>query len=133
MHPFRAAVEKDDLDAVEAMLAEDVVFTSPVVFKPYPGKAITAAILRGVTRVFEDFRYVREIGEPGGRDHVLVFEARVGERKITGADFLHFDEDGLIDDFMVMVRPLSGAQALAEAMGAQFDRIAEEAARADGS
>lgn len=133
MHPFRAAVEKDDLDAVEAMLAEDVVFTSPVVFKPYPGKAITAAILRGVTRVFEDFRYVREIGEPGGRDHVLVFEARVGERKITGADFLHFDEDGLIDDFMVMVRPLSAAQALAEAMGAQFDRIAEEAARADGS
>ncbi|MCX5537192.1 nuclear transport factor 2 family protein [Streptomyces sp. NBC_00006] len=133
MHPFRAAVEKDDLDAVEAMLAEDVVFTSPVVFKPYPGKAITAAILRGVTRVFEDFRYVREIGEPGGRDHVLVFEARVGERKITGADFLHFDEDGLIDDFMVMVRPLSAAQALAEAMGAQFDRIAEEAARTDGS
>lgn len=133
MHPFRAAVEKDDLDAVEAMLAEDVVFTSPVVFKPYPGKAITAAILRGVTRVFEDFRYVREIGEPGGRDHVLVFEARVGERKITGADFLHFDEDGLIDDFMVMVRPLSAAQALAEAMGAQFDRIAEEASRANGS
>ncbi|WP_327674835.1 MULTISPECIES: nuclear transport factor 2 family protein [unclassified Streptomyces] len=133
MHPFRAAVEKDDLVAVEAMLAEDVVFTSPVVFKPYPGKAITAAILRGVTRVFEDFRYVREIGDPDGRDHVLVFEARVGERKITGADFLHFDEDGLIDDFMVMVRPLSAAQALAEAMGAQFDRIAEEAARTDGS
>ncbi|MFF3489978.1 nuclear transport factor 2 family protein [Streptomyces sp. NPDC002795] len=130
MHPFRAAVEKDDLDAVEAMLAEDVVFTSPVVFKPYPGKAITAAILRGVTRVFEDFRYVREIGDANGRDHVLVFEARVGDRKITGADFLHFDEDGLIDEFMVMVRPLSAAQALAEAMGAQFDRIAEEAARA---
>ncbi|MFJ9083541.1 nuclear transport factor 2 family protein [Streptomyces sp. NPDC102384] len=133
MHPFRAAVEKDDLDAVEAMLAEDVVFTSPVVFKPYPGKAITAAILRGVTRVFEDFHYVREIGDADGRDHVLVFEARVGERKITGADFLHFDEGGLIDDFMVMVRPLSAAQALAEAMGAQFDRIAEEAARTDGS
>ncbi|WP_425825221.1 nuclear transport factor 2 family protein [Streptomyces fractus] len=128
MHPFRAAVEKDDLDAVEAMLAEDVVFTSPVVFKPYPGKAITAAILRAVTRVFEDFRYVREIGDADGRDHALVFEARVGDRKITGADFLHFDEDGLIDDFMVMVRPLSAAQALAEAMGAQFDRIAEEAA-----
>ncbi|MFD7293640.1 nuclear transport factor 2 family protein [Streptomyces sp. NPDC059897] len=133
MHPFRAAVEKDDLDAVEAMLAENVVFTSPVVFKPYPGKAITAAILRGVTRVFEDFRYVREIGDAEGRDHVLVFEARVGDRKITGADFLHFDEDGLIDDFMVMVRPLSAAQALAEAMGAQFDRIAEEAAGAGGA
>lgn len=130
MHPFRAAVEKDDFEAVEALLADDVVFTSPVVFKPYPGKAITMAILRGVTRVFEDFRYVREIGEPGGRDHALVFEARVGDRAITGCDFLHLDEEGRIDDFMVMVRPLSAAQALAAAMGEQFDRIAEEAAEA---
>ncbi|MET8473425.1 nuclear transport factor 2 family protein [Streptomyces sp. NPDC006422] len=130
MHPFRAAVEKDDFAAIEALLADDVVFTSPVVFKPYPGKAITMAILRGVTRVFEDFRYVREIGEPGGRDHALVFEARVGDRAITGCDFLHFDEDGRIDDFMVMVRPLSAAQALAAAMGEQFDRIAAEAAEA---
>lgn len=46
---------------------------------------------------------------------------------ITGCDFLHLDEDGLIDDFMVMVRPLSGATALSEAMGAQFDRIRHEA------
>ncbi|MEV3861203.1 nuclear transport factor 2 family protein [Streptomyces sp. NPDC050095] len=128
MHPFRAAVEKGDLAAVEDLLAEDVVFTSPVVFKPYPGKAITSAILRGVTRVFEDFRYVREIESVDGRDHALVFEARVGDRKITGCDFLHFDEDGLIDDFMVMVRPLSAAQALSAAMGAQFDLIAKEAA-----
>ncbi|NEB79163.1 nuclear transport factor 2 family protein [Streptomyces sp. SID14478] len=130
MHPFRAAVEKGDLAAVEDLLAENVVFTSPVVFKPYPGKAITSAILRGVTRVFEDFRYVREIESADGRDHALVFEARVGERQITGCDFLHFDEDGLIDDFMVMVRPLSAAQALATAMGAQFDRIEQEAAGA---
>ncbi|MEV1021138.1 nuclear transport factor 2 family protein [Streptomyces sp. NPDC050264] len=131
MHPFRAAVEKGDLAAVEAMLAENVLFTSPIVFKPYPGKAITAAILRAVTRVFEDFRYVREIESADGRDHALVFEARVGERQITGCDFLHVDEDGLIDDFMVMVRPLSAAQALAAAMGAQFDLIAQEAAGED--
>ncbi|MCQ4211772.1 nuclear transport factor 2 family protein [Streptomyces longispororuber] len=133
MHQFRAAVEKGDMAAVEALLAEDVVFSSPVVFKPYPGKAITAAILRGVVRVFEDFRYVREIADPGGRDHALVFEARVGDKQITGCDFLHFDEDGLIDDFMVMVRPLSAAQALAAAMGAQFDRIEREAAEAGGA
>ncbi|MGN9763263.1 nuclear transport factor 2 family protein [Streptomyces sp. SD31] len=127
MRAFRAAVEAGDLDAVEALLAEDVVFSSPVVFKPYPGKAITAAILRGVVRVFEDFRYVREINDPGGRDHALVFAARVGDREITGCDFIQVNEDGLIDEFMVMVRPLSGAQALAEAMGAQFERIAKEA------
>lgn len=127
MRAFREAVEAGDFDAVEALLAEDVVFTSPVVFKPYPGKAITAAILRGVVRVFEDFRYVREINDPDGREHALVFTARVGDREITGCDFLRVNEDGLIDDFMVMVRPLSGAQALAEAMGAQFEQIAKEA------
>ncbi|WP_042385163.1 nuclear transport factor 2 family protein [Streptacidiphilus melanogenes] len=127
MHPFRAAVESRDTDALEALLAEDVVFTSPVAFKPYPGKAITAAILRGVMRVFEDFEYVREIGAPDARDHAFVFKATVDGREVHGCDFLHFDEDGLIDEFTVMVRPLSGAQALAAAMGAQFPRIEAEA------
>ncbi|MFI2230504.1 nuclear transport factor 2 family protein [Nocardia testacea] len=127
MHPFRKAVEERDTAAIEALLADNVVFTSPVAFKPYPGKPITAAILRGVLRVFEDFRYIREIADPGGRDHALVFEATVAGKRLTGCDFLHFDENGKIDDFMVMVRPLSAASALAEAMGAQFDRIQSEA------
>ena len=127
MQAFRAAVEAHDIDAVEALLAEDVVFTSPVVFKPYGGKAITAAILRAVERVFEDFRYERVIGQEGGRDHALVFSARVGDREIGGCDFLHLDESGRIDELMVMVRPLSGAQALQAAMAAQFERIAQEA------
>lgn len=133
MHPFRKAVEDRDAAAVEAQLAENVVFTSPVVFKPYAGKAITAAILRGAMRVFEDFTYVREIADAGGRDHALVFTATVGGRTVQGCDFLHFDEEGRIDDFTVMVRPLSAAQALAEAMGAQFERIAREAAEAAGA
>ncbi|MEU1529435.1 nuclear transport factor 2 family protein [Streptomyces fagopyri] len=132
MHPFRKAVEAGDLAAVEELLADDVVFTSPVAFKPYPGKAITAAILRGVTRVFTDFRYVREIAGADGRDHALVFTAKVGDKEINGCDFLHFDEDGRIDDLMVMVRPLSAAHALSEAMGAQFERISREAAEAAG-
>lgn len=127
MTSFRKAVEARDHDAMAATLAENVVFRSPVAFRPYPGKAITAAILRGVTRVFEDFRYVREMTSEDGRDHALVFEARVGEAHIDGCDFLHLDDDGLIDDFMVMVRPLSGAQALSEAMAAQFEQIRREA------
>ncbi|WP_040867507.1 nuclear transport factor 2 family protein [Nocardia exalbida] len=127
MHPFRAAVEARDEAAIEALLADDVVFTSPVAFKPYPGKAITAAILRAVIRVFEDFRYVREIADADGRDHAFVFEATVDGKQLTGCDFLHFDEDGKIDDFTVMVRPLSAAQALAARMGEQFERIKAEA------
>ncbi|GAA1964632.1 nuclear transport factor 2 family protein [Catenulispora subtropica] len=127
MHPFREAVEARDTAAIEAMLADNVVFTSPVAFKPYPGKAVTSAILRAVLRVFEDFEYVREIAGPDGRDHALVFTATVNGKQVDGCDFLHFDADGRIDDFMVMVRPLSGAQALAEAMAAEFPRITEEA------
>lgn len=128
MKQFREAVEARDEQAMRDLLADDVVFTSPVAFKPYPGKAITSAILRGVMRVFEDFRYVREINDAGGRDTALVFQANVNGKAVTGCDFIHVDDDGKIDDFMVMVRPLSGAQALAEAMGAQFDQIAAEAA-----
>jgi hypothetical protein len=126
-HPFRKAVEERDEAAIQALLADDVVFTSPVAFKPYVGKAITAALLRGVLRIFEDFHYVREIADTNGRDHALVFETTVAGKKVNGCDFLHFNDDGLIDDFMVMVRPLSGATALSEAMGAQFDRIQQEA------
>jgi limonene-1,2-epoxide hydrolase len=124
MHPFRAAVEARDIEAAVALLADDVVFTSPVVFKPYPGKAITAAILRAVFRVFADFRYVREIA--GGADHALVFQTTVDGKQLTGCDFLHVNEEGLIDDFMVMVRPLSAAQALSAAMAVQFEQIQQE-------
>ncbi|MBU6534292.1 nuclear transport factor 2 family protein [Streptomyces mayonensis] len=127
MQAFREAVEAKDMDTVEALLAEDVVFTSPVVFKPYRGRAVTAAILRAVERVFEDFRYERVIGDAEGRDHALVFAARVGDRELGGCDFVHLDEEGRIDELTVMVRPLSGAQALQAAMAAQFDRIGEEA------
>jgi len=128
MHPFRQAVEARDTAAMAALLSDDVVFTSPVAFKPYAGKPITAAILRAVMRVFEDFRYIREIGDPAGRDHALMFEASVAGKRLTGCDFLHVDAEGKIDDFMVMVRPLSAATALAEAMGAQFEQITREAA-----
>ncbi|WP_433077138.1 nuclear transport factor 2 family protein [Dactylosporangium sp. CA-052675] len=127
MISFRSAVEARDAEAIAATLAAGVVFHSPVAFRPYEGKPLVAAILRGVLRVFEDFRYVRELGGPGGRDHALVFAARIGDVAVEGCDLLHLDEDGLIDDFTVMVRPLSAAQAVAAAMAAQFDQIKREA------
>ncbi|RAS71026.1 ketosteroid isomerase-like protein [Lentzea atacamensis] len=128
VNAFRKAVEARDTDAMAACLADNVVFTSPVAFSPYPGKPLTAAILRGVMRVFENFRYEREIID--GSNHALVFRAEVGGKEIQGCDFLHLDEDGLIDEFTVMVRPLSAAQALSEAMAAQFDQIKAEALEA---
>ncbi len=121
MHPFRAAVEAQDFTAAIDLLADDVVFRSPIVFKPYEGKAAVGFILAAVSRVFADFRYVREIGAPDAADHALVFQATVGGREIEGCDFLHLRADGLIDELCVMVRPLSGAHALADAMKAELE------------
>ena len=132
MKAFRQAIEgalagTGDFDAVERLLADDVVFTSPAAFKPYPGRPLTAAILRGVGRVFTEFRYQREIVD--GNQSALIFEANIGDTGIAvqGCDFITTNEDGLISELTVMVRPLKGAQALADAMGAQFDQILKEA------
>ncbi len=120
VHPFRRAVEANDLDAAIALMREDVVFFSPAVFKPYQGRDAVRRLLQAVFAVFEDFRYVREIGADGARDHALVFEARVGDKQIEGCDFIQLDDDGAISAFTVMVRPMSGMLALAEAMKAQL-------------
>lgn len=119
-HPFRSAVEAGDIDAAVRLLAEDVEFRSPAVFRPYRGRDAVAQLLHAVSRVFAGFRYVREIGDPDGRAHALVFRARVGDREVEGCDFLYEDEAGAIAEFVVMVRPLSGLLALAEAMKTQL-------------
>ena len=118
---LRSALESRDLDAAVALLAPDVVFRSPIVHKPYRGPGAVRALLEGVLAVFEDFRYERVIGAPDAVDHALVFVARIGDRELEGCDFLHENADGLIDEFVVMVRPLTGAHALAEGMRAHFE------------
>ncbi|MFJ6131576.1 nuclear transport factor 2 family protein [Janibacter terrae] len=123
---FRTAIEAHDMDAVEALLADDVVFRSPVAHTPYPGKAITSAILRSVVEVFEDFRYVRQLQD--GREEAYLFEAKVDGLEITGCDFLTFDEAGKVVEFMVMTRPLKASQALAARMAERFPQIQQAAA-----
>jgi len=115
-------VEAEDADALTASLAEDVTFRSPVVFKPYEGKAVVATILtEGAMNVFEDFRYTDQLED--GAAAALVFTARVGDRDVNGLDLLRFDGDGKVSELMVMVRPMSGLNALAEAMGREFERL----------
>jgi hypothetical protein len=123
VHPFRRAIEARDLDAAVALLREDVVFHSPVVFTPYQGREALRRILGAVVVVFEDFRYIREIGADDARDHALVFEARVGDKQLQGCDFIELDDRGAISELTVMVRPLSAAIALADAMKAQLAAI----------
>jgi hypothetical protein len=115
---FREVVEAKDLDALEGLLAEDVVLHSPVTFKPFEGRAVVVHVLRTVAEVFQDFVYVAEME----RDDLttLVFRARVGEREVDGIDLLRRRADGLIDDITVFVRPLSGLSALRDEMGARL-------------
>ena len=119
---FRAAVEARDLAAMEAALHPDVVFRSPAVHTPYEGREKTLELLGHVVEVFEDFRYVDELGGDG--THALVFEARVGDRRLQGWDYLRTDADGRVTELTVMIRPLSGLIAVAQAMQARLEAAA---------
>jgi SnoaL-like domain len=121
---FRAAVEAGDHAAMVAALAPDVVFNSPIKHRPFEGRDAVAVVLGAVVQTFEDFRYTDELSAE--RMSALVFRARVGDRELEGIDILRFDDDGLIADFTVMVRPLTGAIALSEAVGEKLG-IAERA------
>jgi hypothetical protein len=119
---FRQAVESEDREALVTALAEGVRFRSPVVFRTYEGRDLIGTILtEAAMNVFEDFRYVEQLED--GEVATLIFTARVGDRKLDGLDMLRFDGDGKVAELTVMVRPLSGVNALAEAMGAQFERL----------
>lgn len=111
---FRAAVETHDHAALVATLSEDCVFCSPAVFKPYEGRDATAFVLAGVLQVFEEFRYVDAI--VGDGKAMLRFVARVGDREIEGVDLLTENADGEISELTVLIRPLSGLQAVVGAM-----------------
>ena len=117
-HPFALAVLADDHDAALASIADDVVFRSPAVHKPYHGKEQVAGLLRLVATVFENFRYTAEWRD--GATTILFFEANVGDRELQGVDILEESRDGLIEQFTVMIRPLSGLQAVAAAMAARI-------------
>jgi hypothetical protein len=116
MEQLRKALEARDPVAVEALLAEDVVFRSPALFKPYVGRAATMVFLRAAMETLEGLRYVRSFTEDGGRGHVLMFTASVDGRELEGADFVSLNDAGLVSEFRVMIRPMTGLVSLAQSM-----------------
>ena len=124
MHPFRAAVESRDFDAALALFADDATLDSPVAFKPFVGIDQVSVVLRAVSETFEDFRYTDEFENADG-SHALIFEAHVGDKSVQGLDLLRSGEDGEIENLTVMVRPMSGLIALAEAMAAKVGHLAK--------
>ena len=111
---FRRAAEAKDFSQASELFAEDVVFKSPVVFKPYEGREAVAILLGAVVQVFKDFRYIEHVET--GDTAVLMFEARAGDRDLQGVDILRFAGDGRIAEMIVMVRPMSALHALADEM-----------------
>jgi hypothetical protein len=118
---FRAAVERGDIDGVRELLAEDIVFHSPATFHPFVGRETVMRLLGIVAGTFEDLRYTDELEAADGA-RALIFRAAIGGREIEGLDLLRFDDDGLIADFTVMLRPLSGLVPFAQAVG---EKVAE--------
>jgi hypothetical protein len=118
VHPFAQAIQAGDEAAALATLAEDVVFRSPAVYKPYQGSEQVEMILRLVATVFENFRYTNEWRDDPTT--ILFFEANVGERELQGVDILEENVDGKVAAFTVMIRPLSGLQAVSAAMAARL-------------
>ena len=124
MHPFRAAVEAGDIDAGLALFADDATLDSPVAFKPFVGIEAVGVVLRAVFETFEDFHYTDELaGEDGV--HALIFRARVGDKSVEGLDLIRSNDSGQITNLTVMVRPMSGLIALAEAMSAKVGHLAK--------
>ena len=115
----REAIEAKDVDALSPLLAANVVFRSPAVYRPYQGRDAVVALLRIVAEVFEDFRYASEWRD--GATTILFFETRVGDRELQGVDILEHDAEGLVERFTVMIRPLSGLQALAAAVASRLE------------
>lgn len=126
---WHAMLAGRDLQSLPELLAPDAVFRSPMAHTPYPGAPVVSMILNTVITVFEDFKYRRELATADGLSVVLEFSARVGDKQLKGIDLIRFNESGQIVEFEVMVRPLSGLQALGEEMGR---RLAPYLANAKG-
>lgn len=113
-----------DAGLLSAQLADDAVFHSPVVHTPQAGKAKVMTYLLAAAQVLgnDSFRYVRELVD--GADALLEFTAEIDGIQINGIDLIHFDENGKINDFKVMVRPLKAVNKLWELMAAQLQAAA---------
>jgi hypothetical protein len=131
MVSFKRAMEERDVDAAIGLLADDVSFRSPAVFGEYVGRQAVDPVIRAVADAFQDFRYVREFTDEDGTAEALFFEARVGDRRIEGADFIVFDAAGNISELVVMIRPLSGLVALVSEMRRLLESLSPAVATDD--
>lgn len=112
LETWHRLIRERDVTGLDEILAENVVFHSPVVHTPQQGKAVTKFYLMAAFNVLvnDTFTYVREV--VGDRDAALEFTTEIDGIHVNGIDLVHFDETGKIDNFKVMVRPLKAINLL---------------------
>ena len=123
---FRQAVEQRNIDQVPELFHEDAIFRSPVLFKPYEGRDQVLKVLGAAERVLansDNFRYLHQLEDPNDRVAILEFATEVDGRQVEGIDKLTFDEDGLITELKVMIRPASALQVVGARMAEEFERV----------
>lgn len=119
LRSWHAVVESRDLAALDDLLADDVVFRSPVVFTPQEGKAVTLAYLTAAMAVLgPSLRYVHQWHDEASA--VLEFEADLGGTYVQGVDMLRWNDEGKLVAITVLVRPMRGMQRLLELMAAEL-------------
>lgn len=112
-----------DPGGLDDLLADDVVFVSPIIHRPQEGKALTSMYLQGALQVLgtDDFRYTKQVLD--GTHAVLEFETKLGDTLVNGVDIISCDDDGRIVEFRVMLRPLRAVNEVHAAMGALLATI----------
>jgi hypothetical protein len=123
---FRAAVEQGDVHRARELFHEHAVFLSPVVFRPYEGRDQVLKVLQAAERVLGvggTFRYVHQLEDPTARVAVLEFATDVDGKHVEGIDKLTFDEEGLITELKVMLRPASALQVVGAKMAEEFPQV----------
>ena len=116
IHKWHEVVGSDDLSLLDKIIAEDAVFSSPVVFTPMEGKQITMMYLHAAGDSFnmEKFKYTKEIHD--GMDSVLEFETYIDDISVNGVDMIQWNKEGKISNFKVMIRPFKAVQKVQEKM-----------------
>jgi hypothetical protein len=125
-HPLEAwhrLVRAPEPSGLNALLAEDAVFHSPVVHTPQRGRKLVAGYLTAAFHVFANpgFRYVREI--VGASDAMLEFETEIDGVFVNGVDIIKWNESGRIVEFKVMIRPLKAISVVHERMAAMLQSM----------
>ncbi|RFA25214.1 hypothetical protein CAI21_19795 [Alkalilimnicola ehrlichii] len=114
-------LKRNAMEELDPLLSDDIIFRSPVAHTPYPGRAAIKLVLKNVNQVFQNFQYHRSFVSDCGTSVVLEFSAEVSGKSLKGIDVLRFDDEGKIVEFEVMVRPLSGLQALGAEMAKRME------------